>query len=352
MSIPRNLLARGNNHRRKLGVTKIIDQHITILNKICDKHNIGDFTFKTCHLISADGVMTHVEFDEIKGNMRSSILIVAANKLIKLDKIYDIVQIKKNKMEREQTKLLEDQAKAKIELDRLDMLSMANAGANASIVAETIAETMTTTTAETTPALQDTSTIAETMPALRDATTTAETPAVTPAVTPATTETKLQRKLKRQQEKQEKAMDQLRSQLNKKSNPLTSRNKFCRNFFKDLQTKFMLEPHHEYRFLEVRSDSTDMVIDNAIIYKIAILNHTTEYFIVIGDLQIKSSMIKSIDAGYNMDKVFDEQSDFLRRIKEKENCQTIEVSDDDEIAVTTPAKRDACECACASTIDE
>jgi NACalpha-BTF3-like transcription factor len=108
-------------------------------------------------------------------------------------------------------------------------------------------------------------------------------------------------------------------------NPSEKRNKDYRNFMKTIRSKFTLEQLSEYKFVEVRTDTTDMVIDGATVYKINISEKAKEtYLLIVGDLQLKSSLIRQIDPAYKIDKVIKEQYDFLERIKAKENAKIIE----------------------------
>ncbi len=102
MSLPRNILIKKSliNRRRNESTKKIVEK-IKNLESICSKHKVGDLTFRTCKFGSFDGASTFVDHQEIKGNMRSGILLVKSNQVYTSPDIYDLVKIKRDKAERD-----------------------------------------------------------------------------------------------------------------------------------------------------------------------------------------------------------------------------------------------------------
>lgn len=70
----------------------------------------------------------------------------------------------------------------------------------------------------------------------------------------------------------------------------------------------------QYKFAEFRVDSTDMVIDDVDIYKLK-----DDLFLVIGDFQMKSSVIRQLDPTYDADTVAETNQDFLDKVMIEEN---------------------------------
>lgn len=103
---------------------------------------------------------------------------------------------------------------------------------------------------------------------------------------------------------------------------------------KDLKAKFVLKEKSEFKYFEVKLDSTDMVVDNAKVYEIVMPTNSKEtYFLVMGDLVKKRDLIRQIDPAYKSENVMRDQMDFLERIKAKENAKVTshltDVIDDD-----------------------
>jgi hypothetical protein len=126
--------------------------------------------------------------------------------------------------------------------------------------------------------------------------------------------------------KRDRAIQQYQEQMAQKMNSEQG-NKYYRNFMKDLRSKFTLIEQTDYRYFEVKSNQTDMVIDGARVYKLAMPECTDNtkgkgtYFLILGDLTMKSGLIKQIDPSYHADKVIKSQNEFLERIKAKENSK-------------------------------
>src|SRR5581483_4642858 len=94
MPLPRNIAARNKKTHQTIISKKQPERKETELNNICQKHKIGDLTFRSCKLADAEGKITYVDHENIKGNLRTGIMLVKATKIEPaVDAIYDLVQI-------------------------------------------------------------------------------------------------------------------------------------------------------------------------------------------------------------------------------------------------------------------
>ena len=129
--------------------------------------------------------------------------------------------------------------------------------------------------------------------------------------------------------KREKALKQMNDILMQKANKKGEGNKYHRNFMKDLRSKFILEQKDKFKYVEVKAETTDMVIDNSRVYQITMPPKTTNvYLLIVGDLELKSKLLRQIDPNYKSEQVFDDHSEFLERIKAKENAKVKESAED------------------------
>src|SRR5271163_4049613 len=120
ITIPRNSLARQTKTQNKNRVKKIFDNKIKLLETICDKHKIGDLTFKSCKFIRQNGKMTVIDYDVIRGNLKLGIMIIKANRVTDSGEIiYDLIQIGNEKKERDEKIRKEKEEKENIEKQRL-----------------------------------------------------------------------------------------------------------------------------------------------------------------------------------------------------------------------------------------
>ena len=358
MPLPRSKLALNRNTHIKNAATKDITKKVTDLANVCEKHKVSELEFKTCILVTADGHVTDVEHEEIKGNMRSGIFIVKANSLDPMgDDVYDLVQIEKAKKERDLEKHNEELQKAKPEIDRLknnmeqfDKSKVPDAdNEHQKLLSKLVNESSVTQdiVAEVNDKIE-VDVVSQPEPIVPIP---SPTPTEPPAsgelndktiveVAPTNSEGKegddkpdiSNKKIKqanKNRNKREKALRQLNDQLMRKENPKPERNKFYRNFMKDLRAKFTLEPQDKFKFMEVKKDTTLMVVDGTMVYKIVMPAKTKEtYLLVVGDLDMKSRLIRRIDPNYKSEKVFQEQNEFLERIKAKENAKIKAVPED------------------------
>jgi len=338
MPLPRNLQGRNKNTHLKTNAKKIVNQKIAMLDAVCDKHKINNLTFKSCKLAEADGIITFIEHENIRGNMKSGIMLIKANNMSKSvsDNKYDLVKIKQDKTEQDEKKRQDELEKVKLEMDRIKkneesinlqegsvehknlLMKLTNESEN--ILSEQIPnmEAIESPNLET---IEEGITHDDNEELNKNETNENEMDK-TRMEQITLSKDKANKRSQTVKNKRQKALKQYQEQLQKKSEQIAG-NKYYRNFMKDIKAKFVLQIQEQYKFLEVRAETTDMVIDNIKIYKIMMPQNTAETFLlVIGDLQLKSAIIKQIDPNYKSDKLMKEQNDFLERIKSKENSQT------------------------------
>lgn len=371
--LPRNKIAKNAViHKKSAG--REANRRVAELDNICEKHKISGLTFRSCKFADSEGNVTYVDHEKIKANMKSGIMIIRANSidLSKTDDdVYDLVKIEKEKKERDEKKKLEEMEKARVEIERLQstntidnlpegdeqhknmlMNLMKNEDSVESleekylpptefsnhkdnpemdrivnIGMEEFAKLMdkdeeTLVESDTENNLtEDKKTLVESENNLTDDEEKIE-----------ESETKTNKKINKKnissKEKKQKAIKQMQEQLQRKEQ-LKEGNKYFRNFMKDIRSKFVLREIPDYKYFEVKAQITDMVIDNVKTYELIMPDSIKEkYLLLLGDLQMKSGLIKQIDPSYGGDKVLQEQSDFLNRIKAKENIKTNEISED------------------------
>lgn len=257
--------------RRKTSESKKIIE----LDRICDKHNVGNLTFRSCSFANIDGQVTSVDYEEIKGNMKAKIMIIKARDIIPIpDIIYDLVKIDREKKERDEKKRLEEIEKLKDEqnVDHQKMMELID------------------------PKNEIENPIPEDITRVED------------NVNP---------KLKSKRDKALKKIKELQNDADKRAKK--DGNKYHRKLIKDIKTKFVLEEQFQYNFCEVKVDVTDMVIDKAKIYKMMVPNTKKIYFLVVGDIQMKNGLIKQMDPCYKSERLLQDQTEFFEKIKEKEN---------------------------------
>ena len=358
MPLNRKQIARAANTRKKFWKTRETRKKTSEFNAVCEKHSVGILSFKSCKMAAPDGAVTLVEYDEIRGNMRSGILIVKANTLVKSDTTYDIVQIENDKKARDLKKYEEEMAKVKIEMERLKnqetidvgdssaehkdlLMKLVNQAEETQVVQDVPSETIQTVSPENQEPVDNEDDIPDLVSSDSDGDeknveekNVEEKKDKDEVDEDKVDEDKVDEEKKDGVDdksvsaKRKKALDKFKEEIDKKSNPTENRNKHYRNFMKSLRDKFTLEQQSNIKFFEVRKEATDMIIDNAIVYRIKISDKCDDtYLLIIGDLQLKSGLIRQIDPSYNVDQVIKEQYDFLERIKAKENAKILEAQE-------------------------
>jgi uncharacterized protein YbjQ (UPF0145 family) len=382
MPLPRNALSRNTNTHTKKDTGRQIIRKTTELDTICSKHKVGILTFRSCKFADAKGNVTFVEHNQVRANMKYGIMVIKANNVVPSasENIYDLVQIEKDKYERNEKKNQEEAEKALIEIERLKNTNTITSLPNESdehtnllkkIVDESndanqiMSEQGNKLSIETTSGLTEIPANIEKMedqmeneieqikilpdaeqleiPTNNEIKQTEILPGVEQLEIPTNNETEQigesknqnnddkqhtsTKKDKSAKAKREKALKQMQEQLEKQSK--SKGNRHYRNFMKDVKSKFSLTEKPEYKFFEVRAETTDMVISDVKTYEIIMPINTKEtYLLVLGDLQMKTGLIRQIDPAYKSEKVFKEQNDFLERIKAKEKSKTTALSED------------------------
>lgn len=102
------------------------------------------------------------------------------------------------------------------------------------------------------------------------------------------------------------------------------RNKYHNNFMKNLKEKFgkniALLP--EYKYVEVKKDNSSFVIEHSKVY--TIINKDTKYMLIVGDLNLKRDVIRSIDSSYGTDKL--KENKYVK-VDEEEKREVINISE-------------------------
>lgn len=335
--LSRNRAKYGKNPDVKEGLKRVAE-----LDHVCEKHAIGKLTFKSCKLATPDGKITFIDFEEIKANMRASAMVIKVNSLSESNNlVYDIVELERAKQERDLKKKQEELENVKPEIERLKKLSVDVDKIEATEEHKKLLEKMVT---EDDAIINDTNGCAEpddkncsseeepkdtiNEPPQAD-TKDPEDGDITKPTEEDKEKTKDRKKSSRTKEKREKAIKQLNDIMVQKANQKEIGNKHYRNFMKDIKSKFTLSKNEKFKYLEVKAETADMVIDGAKVYEINMPAKTPNmYLLVAGDLQMKSKLMLQIDPNYKSEKVFDEHNEFLERIKAKENAKVKEANAD------------------------
>lgn len=324
MPLPRHLKAI--NHNTKRNKNRLLIQKKKEIKHICEKHNIGKLTFRSCKLVTFDGQVTFIENDEIDGNLKMGIFVIKALSLLPSgnNKIYDIIEIEKNKLERDIKKKKEEEEKTREELDRIKK--------NEARSEELINKEHDKISKELSGPLESTT--------IEPSNLNKNEPLVSTSIDPNVKNIKENEISNIIQPEQNNNTNNLKTKQDKTNNQSENihktkeGNKYFRRFMQDIRSCYHLVQKTEYRFVEFKAETTDMVIENVKIYEINMPNGTKEkYFLVIGDLQMKTGLIKQKDPSYEFEDVITDQYEFLERIQSKENSKTIELSEevDDEL---------------------
>jgi len=309
------------------------------LDTVCDKHNIKELTFRSVRFVTADGVITTVDHNMIRGNVNNGIFFIESpSQVALLDQTYDIVTIKKEKILKDRQKQIDKQNKSKLEMERLnqqmlkdletlkadddevpDLVDIADAvsqndvpvlvdiaDANPDLVdvvdvipdlvrSNVVDDDITDTESEVIPDLVRSNVV-------EDDIADTESDAIPDLVGPdgaAVDDT---------------TDENVQPIQRAKKVAKTTGNKFFRNFMKDLKGKFKLSFHDEYEYCEFRKEATDMIIEGANIHKVVILNSDVSYYVIIGSMQMKRIAIKQIDPSYGVDAAVDAHDEFMEKM--------------------------------------
>ncbi len=344
MPLPRHLSARNRNSHIRNAKERDLKK-TSELDTICERHQIGDLSFRSCKFSDAEGRVTFIEHDHVRGNMRMGVLIVKAKELMpSADVVYDLVKLEKEKKERDEKKTMEEAEKVRDEIQRLQNAGTLDTLPSGDEHHNQLLQTLINKTTEekdedsTDITIQESvDTVQETTDTVQETTDNSHQQSIDTFDIQPTTELSSRddtnliddndHKKTEIEEKRLNALKQMRRELEKKAND-KSGNKFYRKFMKDIKEKFTLLPEPDIKYLEVKAETTDMVIDNSIAYRIIMPDIIREHYIMfIGHLQMKSGLLREIDPTYGFDKVSREHSDLLDRIKAKEDSKTTEYDD-------------------------
>ncbi|CAH6421646.1 Hypothetical protein MVR_LOCUS312 [uncultured virus] len=321
------------------------------LDAINEKHKVGNLTFASCKYSKRTGTVSYVEHSTAHGNMGAGIIMIRASVVNHSERVYDLIEIAQAKAERDAKKKEAETVKAIEEMERLRQQEEGSqtdldVAIDADILAqhtELVAELDGAIT-DATPAEPSTepSTDPNTEPQLVDEldgklienpddddnTDMPTDEDVTEPMSVATA--KAQKRRQRMKKKVDRYKKDLAAREEKKGN-----NRLCRNYLADLKAKngFKLTEDLDIQYFEVLVNSTSMVIEDAKMYTLALPSEAKEtILIIVGDLAMKSAVIRRIDPAYKVDKVFKEQTEFLDRIRARDDTQTIEVDTIDDLA--------------------
>ncbi|QTF49528.1 hypothetical protein qu_637 [Acanthamoeba polyphaga mimivirus] len=350
-SLPRNAVARNSKMHKKRDSGVKLSRNINTLDAVCKKHAVGNLIFRNCKMASYEGRVSFVDHEETRGNMRSGVIVVKATSIYSSEDIYDVVKVREDKIARDLKKRQEDYEKTKLEVERLKRSEeLANKLANndpkhdqlveklnenntvepnnesteesveqitEQIVQETAEQSTEKTTQQTVEESVERSTEKITQQTAEESVEqSAEQP--TEKTTQQTAEEPVEQSTEQPIEESNKNTNQNNDNKKKKK----EKNKYYRNFMKDIKSKFSLKLRPENNYFEVKAETTDMIIEHSVVYEIVMVPPTKEtYLLVIGDLQMKSSYLRQIDPQYKMDAVLKEQTEFMERIKAKEQLK-------------------------------
>lgn len=290
MPLPRNLTSKNKSIHKKTDASNIIKHSTNTLNAISAKHKLGELTFRSCKYSTSDGQVTLLEHGYVSGNMKSGLMIIQITSVSQSSILYDLVEIAQQKKEREEKKKIEEMEKARGELERIKTnADVIEPDANHQAMLNDLMQ------ADATPMTGSSDTIIESEPKAES-----------------------------------------KPKLKTKTTPglnTISGNKHFRNFMKDIKNKFSLVEQPSIKYLEIKAETTAMVIENVRAYTITMpVESDKKYMLFIGDLQMKSGLIRQIDPAYKIDNVVKEQQDFLERIRAIEGAKTVELDDNDVIS--------------------
>ena len=345
VNLPRNIRSKNALSHRKKDFGQEAERSRKKLNSICEKHKIGILTFKSCKFASKEGKVSFVEHEIVKGNMKSGIIIIKIISISPSDNaFYDIVNIVNNKNERDDKKQKEEMEKAKLEIEQ-SKLEMEKAKLEteqsklemekAKLEMENLNQNSVLKPSSETSEHQDLldkidSEINNSLGDINVDISTSDNLKLTDINCNETMEIKCNESTKQNngaRRKREKAIKQMQLELSKKANDKEG-NKYYRNFMSDIKNKFSLEEKPEFYYFEVKVNVTEMVISDARVYKLLMSSNAKEiYMLIIGDLQMKTSLIRNIDPMYKSENFIRDQDDFLERIKAAENLKTTETSE-------------------------
>ncbi len=348
MPLPRNLISRNKNVHIKEGINKIIDKKKFELEKICNKHKICQLSFGPCKLININGSIINIEYQNIKCNMKSSVIILQIQNMIQdNDNIYDLIEIEKNKLLNDIKRQEETVEKTQLEFERnltndnklnehlneIDNIDDKNLQ-NEQLIKINEDNEKKNELKESSHSEQITDINEEKKSEknkIKESSHSEQITDINEEKTSQNDELKEsshseqitdinEEKTSQNDELKESSHSEQITDINEEKKTSQNDNRYYRRFMDDIKKKFNLKKGNKYRYFEIKSSTTDFVIENPKTYIINISNdHNINYLLVIGDLILKSKLILKIDPGYKSEKVYKEHNEFFNRIKEKEN---------------------------------
>lgn len=350
-SLPRNMVARNTNIHQKKNIFIQTKRIKSQLKDICLKHKIDTLSFRSCKFANNDGKITFVDHEEIIGNFRRGIIIVKATSITTdiTNNLYDLVEIMQKKKERIESKQKEDSVKEILEIERLKQneINLNKEGKKFNEKKNDVDELDNIYNDNHHDNHHDKDAInienSDQVDAENNDGTKSE--KIHDVELKNDDEIKLDKNdnVKKNSEKNDDDNTDLNKEVVKKEivGKKEKKNKYFRNFMKDIQNKFCLEEITDFNFFEVKADTTDMVIENVKVYKISLPSYIKEIqLLVVGDIQMKNDLIRQIDPSYKADEVLKKHNDFLDRIKSKEKNITTEYMENSIIDESDEDKSD------------
>jgi hypothetical protein len=293
-------------------------QNINLLNTICTNHSLGELkSLRSAKLIDYNGKITELPYAKLMGNMRASVLVFESAQLHfnpESQVIYDLVTIQNEKKAKDKKKYEDDILQTK---DRIDILKKSETklddvlGTGTDDVHNKMMEMIQLKEEEDEP-----------MPAPEARTTPpsvapipSEIEAILEPIPEPISETvvPLQPELTQDVGKSFSEAEPIARTMPKK----IIGNKYHRKFLKDITNRFAMDQYIQYKYLELKVDSSYMIIENPGVFR---LNVTTDsvYIMIVGDLQLKRDVLKQIDPNYGAMDVLKDQEEFMQQIQTNE----------------------------------
>lgn len=315
--------------RSTMAQTRAITHAYKNFETINFKHNVSNLTFNGSKFVKSfekdvsknqegDGCITYIEHSEAYGNMKAGITVVKALEVNETRKIYDLVQLTWDKIEKDAKKKEQEVEEARQEMERLSLLEQAEnkektKTEDITIKHEELMEQIASDSNES-------SNICESNESC-DANTEVTTEGVE------NSNDKSVRKKKQKPSRRQKALDRYRDEMLRQAEK-KSINKICRRYLKDLRSKFSLIEIPDVKYFEIQVNSTAMIVDDVKVYSVKLPPGAKDKILIfIGDLQMKSSAARNIDPTYKTNEAVTEQYEFLERLKNQEGVKTIAMDD-------------------------
>jgi hypothetical protein len=329
------------------------------LDHILKKHNLGNLTFTDPKLADKEGFCTYMEQTTIQGNLASGILIVRVKNSSISDKaVYDLFFIEKDKKERDEKKKQREDQESKDALKNLKENEQKNLEEEdkndlhhqkvVSLLKEMKDENKNEAKVEVKP--EDKSEANSEIKPEEDPE--EEEIPEDPSNPNSKKISKQQERVVEKRKKRGKKMIQnAQKVLDEKSKTVTG-NKLYRRFIEDITAKYKFEQLHNFRYFEVKRETTEMVIDSPKVFKFQFkTNGIDTHYMIVGDLQLKSKTIGAIDPNYKHEDVYKDHFEFLERIKMKEEQMASMTKHDENKLEHEDDDKDMIGC-CSSSDDE